>query len=236
MRYTLVAAGAALALACCTERAPPASAPPPPPAPQAHFPDLGQTPYRATAAMIRPGGESVPLVILRDGDKTRIEVPSPEGEVVRVTDGTGATTLWRRELGRTVLLDPAVEDPSEPADYAFPDFWWEQEGVEANLRQAGPCSLLRQRGNEWSLDDDGGARSVCVTPDGLVLWATERGATVWRLTSLQRGPQDAAEFTTPDRARPPPREPPPEERDLNAAYVPPPQFPSRSDMLPPQNR
>lgn len=237
MRHILKAACFGLALTACSPPAPDPSTTAPP-GPTASFPDVRQTPFRAAAAMVGLEGASVAVLVLRDGVKTRIEVPTAQGEVVRVTDSaTGETLIWRRQLGRSVILDPEAppkpDDP--PVDYVFPDFWWEGD-VAASMRRVGNCTHLGESGGEWARDGENGAQNVCVAADGVVLWAANSGATVWRLTSLQRGPQDPTEFALPQGARPDRPEPVEEERDLNAAYVPPPQFPARSDMPAPQNQ
>jgi hypothetical protein len=234
MQQILRAAAAALALAACGDSTP--SAPAPARAGvSAPFPDVLQTPFRATAAMSGPEGASLSVLVLRDGAKTRVEVPSPQGAVVRVADNaTGETVLWRRQLGRSTLLEPA-ETPETPPDYVFPDFWWEHD-VAASMRRVGDCEHLGESGAEWARESETGPQNVCVTADGVVLWAANSGATVWRLTSLQRGSQDPSEFAPPPGARPERAAPVEEERDLNAAYVPPPQFSTRSDTPPPQNQ
>jgi hypothetical protein len=238
MRHILRAVGAALALAACGQSAPPAPTAPPA-GPSAPFPNVRQTPFRAAAAMTGPDGASLAVVVLRDGARMRVEVPSPQGEVMRVTDAdTGETLLWRRQLGRSVLLTPAAAPASQdPApDYFFPDFWWDGD-VAASMRRVGDCDHLGERGAEWARESEAGPQNVCITADGVVLWAANGGATVWRLTSLQRGPQDPSEFVLPAGVRPE-RAPEPveEERDLNAAYVPAPQFSTRSDTPAPQNQ
>jgi hypothetical protein len=235
MRHILKAVAVSLALAACGQAAPTASAPAAS-GPSAPFPDVLQTPFRAAAAMLGPEGASLSVIVTRDGTKSRVEVQSPQGEVLRVTDtSTGETFLWRRQLGRNVLLTPPkAGDP--PPDYVFPDFWWEGADVAASMRRVGACEHLNQRGAEWAREGESGAQNVCVTEDGVVLWAANSGATVWRLTSLQRGPQDASEFALPAGARPESAPPVEAERDLDAAYVPPPQNSTHTDTPAPQNQ
>lgn len=237
MRHVLKAVVLALTLAACGQAAPPA-----PIAsssgPASAFPNVRQTPFRAAAAMVGPAGASLNVVVLRDGSRSRVEVPSPQGEVMRVTDSaSGETLMWRRQLGRSVLLeaDDPSKPPETPPDYVFPDFWWEGD-VAASMRQVGACELLGERGTEWSRESEAGPQNVCITADGVVLWASNSGATIWRLTSLQRGPQDASAFALPPGVRPGQAAPVEEERDLNAAYVPPPQFSTPSDTPAPQNQ
>ncbi|MDX2273971.1 MAG: hypothetical protein NW206_00855 [Hyphomonadaceae bacterium] len=232
MQHGLMAFAAFALLCACSQGAP--TAQPVPQGPAAPFPDLNQTPFRATAAMVSAAGGSVPVIVLRDGRRTRLELRGPEGDVIRVTDReAGQTTFWRRQLGRAVLVEPA---PGERPPADFPEFWWEEDGLAAEMRLVGACALLDENGSEWARQNDPSGRSICVTTDGVVLWAADRGATVWHLTSLQRGPQELSEFGPPSGARSEGPEPAVEERDLNAAYVPPPQFSTPSDTPAPQNR
>lgn len=197
MRNVLVATIAVLAAAGCGANAP-APAPPTTPPPVANaaaaFPDLFQAAYRAEALITLESGSIAPVLMIRDGRKLRLETRVADQPVVRVMDReTGAGFVITTTMGRAVVATLSAGQPAEG-----PDMWWDGE-IATSMDWVGVCSHLGQAGTEWERASADGPQHACVTDDGIVLWATNNGRTIWQLTSLQRGPQDGSQFALPVR-------------------------------------
>ncbi len=197
MRNVLVATIAVLAAAGCGPNAPSERQPtigPPASAAATAFPDLFQAAYRAEALITLDGGSIAPVLMIRDGRQLRIETTVADQPVVRVTDReTGAGFVISMLMGRAVVAPHVIGQPAEG-----PEMWWDGE-IADSMDWVGVCSHLGQSGTEWERARDEGPQHACVTDDGVVLWATNNGRTIWQLTSLQRGPQDSSQFALPVR-------------------------------------
>lgn len=159
------------------------------------FPDLTRTAYRAEATISNQDGETMPIVMIRDGRKSRFEVTTEEGASTIVTNGdTGETFVLATQGGRTMALrsSGAGEAFSDPTDA------WQGE-LSQNATRTGTCSVAGENGAEWTKTTaEDGTDTVCVTEDGIILRATDDGRVVWETTQIQRGAQSADLFVVPE--------------------------------------
>ena len=160
----------------------------------ASFPDLFQAAYRAEALMTLDDGSITPVLMIRDAAKVRVEMSVAEAPSVSVRDhASGEGFVINVVSGRPVVTrQTAGQTPNAP------EMWWDGD-IAASMSRVGDCSHLGQRGAEWERARVEGPQHACVTDDGIVLWATNNGRTIWQLASLQRGPQDASLFAAPAR-------------------------------------
>jgi hypothetical protein len=182
MRFVALALVSACVLAACNQNGP---------AGGGAFPDLNGASYRAEATVQGPDGSSIPVVMIRSGNKMRMEMASAQGDVAVVSNGEGGENfVLMTNAGRTVAMDMSSIDYSNPA---------EQWGAEyaATATRTGSCSVAGETGSAWSREADGKTNTSCVTSDGIILQATEDGRTTWETTSVQRGPQSADLFVLP---------------------------------------
>jgi hypothetical protein len=181
----------AFALAACVGDPP--DAPAPAPADELVNPPLFQAAYRVDAQMFpEDGGQGLPLVMVRDGARTRMEITTPaSGRVVIITAG-GDSFVIRETLGQYDV----IRIPPEAAPQA-PDVAWSGAGVRA--RRTGDCRVADENGTLYeSTDAAAGQRGVaCITADGVMLEAYENGRLVWRASRVLRGPQDPEQFALP---------------------------------------
>lgn len=194
MRALLIAAIAALAVAACSP-SPPAGQDEPPAASSGGglFPNLFQTAYRAEATITGEDGATMPVVMIRDGSKMRMEMTTAQGPVATILSrDTGEALVIMHAMGRTMVMRSTIDQSSGP------DMWWDNAEVASSMTQVGPCSHLGETGIEWARNTDGGAQHTCVTGDGVILWATDNGRTTWQTTSIVRGAQDASLFAPPE--------------------------------------
>jgi hypothetical protein len=159
------------------------------------FPDLTGAAYRAEATLSNQDGESIPVVMIRDGRKMRMEMNAPQGASTIITNGdTGESFVITNQGGRTMAIRASGLDQglANPADA------WQGELAESATR-TGTCSLAGENGVEWTkTTPEDGTDTVCVTEDGIILRATDDGRVVWETTQVQRGPQSAALFALPE--------------------------------------
>ncbi len=189
MRNLAAALLMTMALGACGQESPPT----PPPPPTSAFPDLAQGSYRLEAN-ISQDGRSAPIIMIRDGKKMRVELVTGEGPSTIINDGeSGEThviiTIGGRQMavrGNTAAanIDPAAN--------------WSAD-IAANATRTGVCEVGGETGGEWT--QNGAAKTLCVTQDGIILRATESGITTWETTSLLRGPQGAENFAPPPGSR-----------------------------------
>jgi hypothetical protein len=156
------------------------------------FPNLFQTAYRTEANIRNPQtGEMSPIVMIRDGQKMRMEINSPEGQMVIISNGdTGESLIISQAQGRQFAMrqtDTGVESPEEA---------WGAE-LAATATFAGPCVHIGETGAEWRRTDEQGENATCVTGDGIILWSALNGDRTWEATSVSRGPQPAELFAAP---------------------------------------
>lgn len=195
MRKFALALVSACVLAACgqsTETASNADAP----AGGGLFPDLNRTAYRSEATLTNSDGESMPVVMVRDGAKMRLEINASEGASTIITNGeTGESFVITTHNGRQMAirasgLDEGLTNPVEN---------WQGELADQNATRTGSCSVAGESGAEWTkTTTEDGTDTVCVTEDGIILRATDDGRVVWETTSVQRGTQSAELFTLPE--------------------------------------
>lgn len=180
MRCAALAVISALTLAACGQNAPAPSV----------FPNLFQTAYRAEATITAEDGQTIPVVMIRDGDKQRMEFNAPQGRMVVIHNGESGEQVALMTIGdRTVAMSGgvagAVSDPAEN---------WNAD-MTARATRVGPCAGAGQTGTEWA--DAESNSSTCVTNDGIILSSTQDGRQVWQTTSVTRGPQSPDLFVVP---------------------------------------
>jgi hypothetical protein len=191
MRGAILAVVAACALAACgqsTEQADGNSG-------GGLFPDLTRTAYRAEATITSQDGEAMPIVMIRDGRKSRIEITTGEGASTIVTNGdTNESFVLTTQGGHQIAIRSSgvTEGFTDPADA------WQGE-LSENATRTGTCSVAGENGAEWTkTTTEDGTDTVCVTEDGIILKATDDGRVVWETTQVQRGAQSAELFTLPE--------------------------------------
>ena len=186
MRSAALALVSVCALAACNPAAPGGAG-------GGLFPDLTRGSYRAEATISNQDGSTMPVVMIRDGQKQRMEFSTPEGESTLIVNGeTGEAFMVTVAGGQTMAMrmSGAGEQFTDPAKE------WSAD-LASTATRTGACSVAGQSGAEWTRAEEGVANTVCVTDDGIILRAREGERVVWETTSVERGPQDAALFSLP---------------------------------------
>jgi len=179
--FTLVAA---CALAACNPSAPGA------PAAGSVFPNLNASAYRLEASITGEGG-TMPVVMIRDGQKQRLEMSTPQGNQVIISNGeTGETISLVNFGGQQRALRMTSDQVQDPAQQ------WQAE-LASTATMTGPCAGAGETGSQWTNQREQHTDVVCVTSDGIILSAQRDGQPTWETTSVQRGPQSADLFTLP---------------------------------------
>ncbi|MGE0740362.1 MAG: hypothetical protein AB7O98_03400 [Hyphomonadaceae bacterium] len=159
------------------------------------FPNLANAAYRAEVTATGENGDSIPVVMIRDGAKMRMEFTSDDGQTTLITDGASGESFVLTNAGGNVM---AIRASGLNQGLANPTDVWGGELAERATR-TGTCSVAGENGSEWT--EANGTDTACVTDDGIILRATDDGRTVWEATSVSRGPQDAALFQLPEGVR-----------------------------------
>lgn len=156
------------------------------------LPSMNTGHFRAEATISSADGQTMPMVMYRDGDQSRMEMTTPQGQFAVVNGGaSGEDFVLVTRDGETMALQ-TMQVP-----FALPTAG--TEPVEINARWVGPCTGAGQQGSEWAQTNESGEEGrVCITEDGIVLRAVQGEQTVWETTSVSRGQQDPALFTMPD--------------------------------------
>lgn len=158
------------------------------------FPNLFSASYRAEATISDGERRAIPVVMIRDGRKLRMEINADGGATTIITDAeAGESFVITTAQGRTMAFRASGMDQqfTDPADS------WSGE-ISANATRTGNCSVAGETGAEWTKTTaEDGTDTVCVTQDGIILRATDDGRTVWETTQVQRGPQAASLFELP---------------------------------------
>ncbi len=187
MRAAFLALVSVCALAACNPSAP--SGENAAPSVSDVFPNLTSASFRAEANIMREG-QTVPVVMIRDGQKLRMEISAPQGQSTIITNGeTGESFIIATAMGQTQAMRLQQQDNEDPTA--------EWQGELATATRTGSCSVAGENGAEWTRDENGTPHTACVTSDGIILRAAEGGQTVWETTSVQRGPQAAELFVLP---------------------------------------
>lgn len=197
MRSLLLAATGAALLAACSPSAPSGGEGAGAGASASAFPTLNSAPYRLEAMVHPEGDPPFPLVMVRDGQRMRMESTTDEGPVVVIVNyETNEALMISNVRGQRL----AIRTPELPAQFSDPTATWQSE-VATNATRTGECSVAGVTGSEWSRTEEGVAHTACVTEDGIFLRATEGGRTTWEATRVVRGPQPAEQFAPPPGVR-----------------------------------
>lgn len=184
MRSVALALASACVLAACNPGAPSGGG--------GLFPDLTRASYRAEATVQSPDDGAIPVVMIRSGNKMRMEMAAaPMGEMAIISNGdTGESFVLVTNGGQTTAMQMSAIDYENPAEH------WNAEYASSATR-TGSCSVAGESGAEWTREANGEQSTVCVTDDGVILKATQDGRTTWETTSVRRGPQSADLFVLP---------------------------------------
>jgi hypothetical protein len=156
------------------------------------FPNIQNAAYRAEGNIMHDG-QAIPIVMIRSGQKLRMEINTPEGQSIIVSDGeTGESFMIAHAGGRQM----ALRTTEATQQFADPAASWGAE-IAATATRTGDCQGAGQHGTEWTRTENGVVKTACVTQDGIMLLATDNGNPVWETTNVQRGPQPAELFTVP---------------------------------------
>lgn len=194
MRKILLALTSAALLSACgagtenaTDSAPDSSA----------FPNMAGASYRLEANVHHTDGTTIPVVMVRDGAKMRMEFSTAQGSSTVIADATTGESYVIAQMGGESI---AMRAPADGSGFQDPTADWQAELAQTATR-TGECSAAGQTGEQWTKTEDGVVKTVCVTDDGVLLGATEDGRTVWETTSVERGPQPADQFALPPGVR-----------------------------------
>jgi hypothetical protein len=159
------------------------------------FPDLSRAAYRAEATLTHTDGTTMPVVMIRDGRKMRMEINAPQGASTLITNAeTGESFIISDAGGQTM----AIRATGMGDQFTNPAEEWQGE-LSSEATRTGSCSVAGENGAEWTKTTEAdGTDTVCVTEDGIILRATDDGRVVWETTSVQRGAQSADLFALPE--------------------------------------
>jgi hypothetical protein len=156
------------------------------------FPNLNNASYRAEATAYGSDGEAIPTVMMRSGNKMRMEMAAPQGQMAMVNNGdSGESFVLMTQGGRTMAIS------ATQASYEDPMAEWNAD-ISATATQAGTCSVAGESGTQWTQLENDTQNTACVTGDGIILRAMEGDRVTWETTSVQRGPQAPALFELPE--------------------------------------
>lgn len=165
------------------------------------FPNLSNASYRAEGTMNPTNGEPIPVVMVRSGQKSRMEMNRPEGQMVMISDlETHDAYSIVTQGGHTMAMHMDLSGTAA----ANPTAVWQSQ--TSGVTQTGPCSAAGESGTSWTRtpqpDEQVAGQpakpmSACVTSDGILLWTKSGDDTTWQTTRVTRGPQDPAQFTVP---------------------------------------
>ena len=160
------------------------------------FPNLTNSAYRAEATLSNAEGQSIPVGGMRDGGNMRMEFNADGAASTFISNAqTGESYVISTQGGRTMAIrasgmTDSITDPTSN---------WQNQLADQNATRTGNCSVAGENGAEWTKTTaEDGTDTVCVTEDGIILRATDDGRVVWETTSVQRGPQSAAQFALPE--------------------------------------
>jgi hypothetical protein len=154
-------------------------------------PPLFQAAYRVDAQIFPEDGSApLPLVLIRDGARTRMEVSLPNrGDAVFLVRDDETLMIMRLLGGDLVVRAPADAAPPIP----------EATLAGADLRRMGDCAVAGEAGSLFANPNTGTGQPgrACITADGIMLQAFEGERLVWQANAVRRGAQDPALFEPP---------------------------------------
>ncbi|MEZ5971420.1 MAG: hypothetical protein R3C31_06440 [Hyphomonadaceae bacterium] len=196
MRRTFLAIFSVCALAACSPQAPTGQDTNADAGGSGAFPNLTGVSYRAEATLSNAEGQSMPIVMVRDGGNVRMEFNSGHGPSTFISNAQNGESYVITSQGGRMM---AIRASGMTEGITDPTANWQGELADQNATRTGNCSVAGESGAEWTkTTPEDGTDSVCVTDDGIILRATDDGRVVWETTSVQRGPQDASQFALPE--------------------------------------
>ena len=106
MRFVALALVTACALAACNQNGS---------AGGGAFPDLNGASYRAEATVQGPDGQTMPVVMIRSGNKMRMEMAGPQGQMAVVNNGdTSESFVLMTNNGQTTAMQLSAIDYRNP--------------------------------------------------------------------------------------------------------------------------
>lgn len=154
------------------------------------FPDLNGGSYRLEANMTHEAG-TFPVVMIRDGQKQRVEMQTPMGPTTMIVNAaTNEGYMLTNAAGRQMAMRMDLDDFEDPAKE------WQTQ-FASTARRTGSCSAAGENGSEWTHEAEGQVNVVCVTNDGIILRSRSGDTATFEATRVQRGPQSADLFTLP---------------------------------------
>ncbi len=133
MRNAALALVSACALAACNPSAPGSGG--------GVFPDLSSGSYRAEVNTYSTEGETIPVVMIRSGNKMRMEFAAPEGQMTMINNGdTGESFVIMTQGGRTMAMQ------ATQANYTNPVETWNAD-IANTATRTGTCSVAGESGS-----------------------------------------------------------------------------------------
>jgi hypothetical protein len=209
MRVAALALVSVLAMAACSPSAPSgnASAPAAPSAGGGGFPQAASNVSFRQAATMTINGSAMAETIYRDGAKMRTEMNGPAGQMINIVNSdTHEAFSIMHIAGRTMATRTDLSQV-QTGTHAPVDVDALRAQMQSRSHRLGSCSAAGENGSEWTIDapagvaTTGGARSMCVTNDGIMIQMKADGKLVFDTQSLQRGPQDPSLFQLPPGAQ-----------------------------------
>ncbi|MBC7768686.1 MAG: hypothetical protein H7124_07850 [Phycisphaerales bacterium] len=137
----------------------------------------------------------MPIVMMRDGQRQRLEVTTPAGPATMIMNTqTGENYVITNAGGQLIVMRMTADQFKDPAQE------WSAE-LAANARRTGSCSAAGENGSEWTREEGGETHVVCITDDGIILRSAVADSVSWETISVQRGPQSADLFALPAGAQ-----------------------------------
>lgn len=167
------------------------------------FPQASNVSFRQEATMIRPDGGTMPQVIYHDGAKIRTEMNGPGGQMINIINSDTHEAFSIMNVGGRMMATRTDLSQVQSSAHAPVDIDALRAQMQSRTHRVGSCSAAGENGSEWTVDapagarDVMGARSMCVTSDGIMIQMKQDGRVVFDTQSLRRGPQDASLFQLP---------------------------------------
>lgn len=150
---------------------------------------MGGAGYRAESTITGPNGETSQMIMIRDGQRTRMEFGAGMVMILNLDTQEGYSVIHAQRMVMRLPLDQLSQQSPEEV--------WRNELRGEGARLLGSCHVAGQTGREWQTVRDGQTRTACVTQDGILLRAAEGERVTWETTRVTRGRQDPALFQPP---------------------------------------